>query len=432
MSGPFKKAREALAEHLGLLYTRRWYERSARRKGHSAAIIAASLTRRYAPASVVDLGCGDGGFLVPFAASGCLALGLEHSRAGLALCAERGIAALPYDLRVDELPHLNFELCLCFEVAEHLHRRYAQRLVKTATALAPRVIFTAATPGQGGTRHVNEQPHEYWIDRFERCGFEFDGPASEELRALWAAGGVVDWLVANAMVFTDPDLGEPPTRTAAWQQRFEQMETAARERPDPAAGFWSWKQRAAKQPAAGVDCGWQAVFLDRDGTVNVEQEGWLTSPEQLELLPGVGAAIARLNAAGVKVILVTNQSAVGRGLLTEAGLAAIHARLDELLAAAGARLDRVQYCPHGPDSTCDCRKPRPGMLLAAAAELGLDPARTVTIGDAPRDLAAGAAAGCGATVLVRTGKGRASEAACAPTVVVDDLAAAVEWVLCGS
>jgi D-glycero-D-manno-heptose 1,7-bisphosphate phosphatase len=179
---------------------------------------------------------------------------------------------------------------------------------------------------------------------------------------------------------------------------------------------------------------WQAVFLDRDGTLNVELPGWLRSPDELALVPGAGAAVARLNAAGLRVVVVTNQSAVARGLLSECALAGIHQRLVELVAADGGRLDLVLWCPHGPDSTCACRKPRPGLLREALRRLALDPARCVVVGDAERDLAAGRAAGCGATVLVRTGKGRALEAELLagehpPTVVHDDLAAAVDWIL---
>lgn len=177
----------------------------------------------------------------------------------------------------------------------------------------------------------------------------------------------------------------------------------------------------------------QAVILDRDGTLNVEREGWLTRPDQMELLPGVGAAVARLNQAGLLVVVATNQSAVARGHLTLDGLAVVHERLAALLAKHGARLDAFVSCPHGPDSDCDCRKPRPGLILAAARLLSFAPAAAIMVGDAARDLQAARAAGCAGTVLVRSGKGRATEAQLAPgeaTHVADDLAAAVDWILC--
>ena len=175
-----------------------------------------------------------------------------------------------------------------------------------------------------------------------------------------------------------------------------------------------------------------AVILDRDGTLNREREGWLTEPEQMELLPGAAEAVARLNQAGLLVVVATNQSAVARGHLTLDGLAAIHARLGELLAEAGARLDAIAFCPHGPGSECDCRKPRPGLIEAAARQLSFEPSAAIMVGDAERDLAAADAAGCAASLLVRTGKGRSTEARLAPgavAAVVDDLSAAVDWIL---
>ena len=155
-----------------------------------------------------------------------------------------------------------------------------------------------------------------------------------------------------------------------------------------------------------------AVFLDRDGTLTHEAD-WVTSKERLDLVPSAAEAVAALSRAGFAVVLATNQSAVARGLITEAGLAEIHAHLAAELARGGARLDGVYWCPHHPTEgtppyrrECECRKPRPGMLLAAARDLDLDLARSFVVGDAERDLAAGAAVGAQG-VLVATGKGRA-------------------------
>jgi D-glycero-D-manno-heptose 1,7-bisphosphate phosphatase len=159
-----------------------------------------------------------------------------------------------------------------------------------------------------------------------------------------------------------------------------------------------------------------AVFLDRDGTL-LEEVDYLTSAAQLVLLPGAAAAIARLNQAGVPAVVVTNQSAVARGLLDEVELARIHARFGELLAAQGARLDLVLYCPHHPDQglppyrrVCACRKPAAGMLAEAALGLGLDLGRSWIVGDDERDLAAGRAVGARG-ILVATGKGAQVQAA---------------------
>jgi D-glycero-D-manno-heptose 1,7-bisphosphate phosphatase len=178
-----------------------------------------------------------------------------------------------------------------------------------------------------------------------------------------------------------------------------------------------------------------AVFLDRDGTI-VEDVDYLTQPSQLRLIPGAATAIGRLNARARPVIVVTNQSAVARGLLTESGLDAVHASLRELLAAQGAHVDAIYYCPHHPEAAdaayrrdCDCRKPAAGMLLQAARDHGLDLAASVMIGDSLRDLKAGAAAGCKSLILVRTGHGRGEETGVTrlgfPAKVADDLAAAL-------
>ena len=175
------------------------------------------------------------------------------------------------------------------------------------------------------------------------------------------------------------------------------------------------------------------VLLDRDGVLNADRPDSVTSPAQLELLPGAAAAVARLNAVGAKVCVVTNQSVVGRGLIDEATLGLIHARLIAGLAAEGAVLDGLLHCPDPPDRPTRRRKPGPGMLEEALAQFGADPAATPMIGDALLDLEAAAAAGCPRN-LVRTGKGLDTEAAglpvaVGPVAVFDDLAAAVDSLL---
>ena len=154
-----------------------------------------------------------------------------------------------------------------------------------------------------------------------------------------------------------------------------------------------------------------ALFVDRDGVL-IEDAGFISSPQQVQLLPGVAEALARVNRCGVPVIVITNQSGIARGLLSEKELQAIHARLDELLAISGARVDCYYYCPHYPvlgegeyRQRCGCRKPQPGMLLQAAREFALDLSHSFFIGDRLSDLQAGAAAGC-QTILVRTGLGQ--------------------------
>lgn len=180
--------------------------------------------------------------------------------------------------------------------------------------------------------------------------------------------------------------------------------------------------------------GRRAVFLDRDGTLTLETD-WVRSPSELVLLPGAARAVRRLNDAGLAAVLVTNQSAVARGLLDERGLAAIHARLADELSAAGARLDGVYWCPHHPTEgvgayrvECDCRKPRPGLLRRAAGELGIDLARSWIVGDAARDLEAGARAGVRG-VLVATGKGRTESGRARPEHYAADVDGAAAWIV---
>lgn len=185
-----------------------------------------------------------------------------------------------------------------------------------------------------------------------------------------------------------------------------------------------------------------AVFLDRDGTLTVEAE-WVTKSAELRLFPTAAEAIALLSRAGFAVVVATNQSAVARGLVTEAELAEIHAHLERELARGGARLDGVYTCPHHPSEgsapfrrECECRKPKPGMLLAAARDLGLDLERSYVVGDAERDLAAGAAVGARG-ILVATGKGKAefermTRAGCAPVRFVPDVLAAAEAIAAGA
>jgi D-glycero-D-manno-heptose 1,7-bisphosphate phosphatase len=148
-----------------------------------------------------------------------------------------------------------------------------------------------------------------------------------------------------------------------------------------------------------------AVFLDRDGTLTLER-GYLTRPDQFRLLPGAAEAIRLLRENKFTCILVTNQSAVGRGLLTEADLHRIHDELLRQLHPEGAALDGLYYCPAAPSAgTPDDpeRKPAPGMLLRAARELDIDLAQSWMVGDSARDLLAGQSAGCRGCILVQTG-----------------------------
>jgi D-glycero-D-manno-heptose 1,7-bisphosphate phosphatase len=147
--------------------------------------------------------------------------------------------------------------------------------------------------------------------------------------------------------------------------------------------------------------------------------------DQLELLPRAAEAVATLNRAGWEAVVVTNQALVGRGLLSLADLEHIHARLRSLLAEAGGTIRAIYVCPHTPHDDCDCRKPRPGLIMRAAADLRLALAQTFFVGDDLRDVEAARRAGC-RPVLVRTGKG-GSVAPPAATPTFADVAAFVTW-----
>jgi histidinol-phosphate phosphatase family protein len=182
----------------------------------------------------------------------------------------------------------------------------------------------------------------------------------------------------------------------------------------------------------------KAFFLDRDGTINVDRV-YINDPRLIELIPGAGRAIRRAREHGYRIVVVTNQSGVGRGIIDPLILPAIHARLDELLAAEGAKIDLYQVCVHAPQEHCGCRKPSPALVEDAAKKMGIDLARSVFVGDKLIDVTTGKNARVGRSVLVRTGKGAQEELLTRLTpkpdpleiadFVADDLAEAVDWVL---
>ena len=201
----------------------------------------------------------------------------------------------------------------------------------------------------------------------------------------------------------------------------------SRDRPDP-----------SKRPFGGSTLPWghiDAVFLDRDGVIS-EQTAFVNRPEDLVLVEGAADAIARLNRAGLRVVVVTNQGGIAMGYLTEQDLAAIHEHMERLLGEGGAHVDAIYYCPHHAKATvtaylldCSCRKPGIGLLEKARDELGIDLRRSVLVGDATTDVLAGIRAGC-RTILVETGfGGKNGKATATPDHVVADLSAAVDLIL---
>jgi len=151
------------------------------------------------------------------------------------------------------------------------------------------------------------------------------------------------------------------------------------------------------------------VILDRDGVINFDSAQFIKSPDEWKPIPGSLEAIARLNQAGFRVVLVTNQSGVGRGLFDMTTLNAIHDKMHKTLAQYGGRIDALFYCPHAADSNCNCRKPKAGMFQEIARRFNVSLINVPSVGDSLRDLQASAAVGA-QPMLVLTGKGQQTQA----------------------
>jgi D-glycero-D-manno-heptose 1,7-bisphosphate phosphatase len=175
------------------------------------------------------------------------------------------------------------------------------------------------------------------------------------------------------------------------------------------------------------------VFLDRDGTI-LDEVGYLNHPSRFRMLAGVGEAIARLNAAHFPVIVVSNQSGVGRGYFPESVVIDVNVLMEKALAMNGAKLTGIYYCPHAATVECDCRKPKTGLVLQAAKAHGLDLKRSFFVGDRHSDIQLGHTAG-GQSILVRSGYGEGEYSwhvakwARQPEYIAMNLTEAVDWIL---
>jgi D-glycero-D-manno-heptose 1,7-bisphosphate phosphatase len=176
----------------------------------------------------------------------------------------------------------------------------------------------------------------------------------------------------------------------------------------------------------------RAVFLDRDGTLNIERH-YIHDPAELEIIPGTGPALRRLMDACFALFIVTNQSGIGRGYYTEADMHAVNERLAETLAADGVKFEKIYFAPESPEAESLGRKPSPKFLQNAATEFGIDLAQSYMVGDKTADLQCGWNAGVKKSILVRTGYGAELEQADPTTValaaIVDDIGAAADWIL---
>ncbi len=176
---------------------------------------------------------------------------------------------------------------------------------------------------------------------------------------------------------------------------------------------WSWSKN-------------RAVFLDRDGVI-IEEKGFVFEPDDVVLVDAAAEAIIRMSLMGLKIVVLTNQSGIGRGLFNEESYKKVLRRMVQLLEKSGARLDGVYHCPHAPWEGCDCRKPKPGLALKAAKDLGISLSRSFVVGDKRSDMELARAIGSKG-ILVRTGYGLRTEMEGNPVwdAVADSIVGAVE------
>jgi len=173
----------------------------------------------------------------------------------------------------------------------------------------------------------------------------------------------------------------------------------------------------------------KAVFLDRDGTI-ARDVPYCSRPEDFKLLPGAVDGIRLLNQHGFKIIVVTNQSGIARGYFTEEMLAKIHDKMHRALAKSSAHVDAIYYCPHHPDDNCECRKPKPKMLLQAASDLNIALGRSYVIGDKNMDIEMGENVGCKTILIAEEDKeSETDKQVHCPDYTASNISAAAQWII---
>ena len=205
-SSAFTRAKAWFRTHVAThddLYTPAFYEGVDQEARRSAGPIADTIVRELRPARILDVGCGTGALLAALRERGVGGNGLEYSDAGLEYCRNRQLDVQRFDLEADVAPAIDprYDVVVSMEVAEHLPERLADRFVDLIAQRAPTVVFTAAVPGQGGVDHVNEQPHDYWIEKFAARGLRHDRAASQRWQEDWKARDVAWFYHSNLMLF---------------------------------------------------------------------------------------------------------------------------------------------------------------------------------------------------------------------------------------
>jgi SAM-dependent methyltransferase len=193
---------ERTASH-DAIYDDAYYRKYIDEMSCSADAIVASIMTAFHPKTVIDVGCGSGEIIGRFGEIGVKAIGLDYAEAALSICRKRGLDVLKVDLEAEALPNLSADVVVSTEVAEHLPERCADKYVDFLCSVGTLgIVITAATPGQGGTDHVNEQPYTYWIDKFGARGAHFENGLTEKFRSEWFASGVELSRAKNVLVFS--------------------------------------------------------------------------------------------------------------------------------------------------------------------------------------------------------------------------------------
>jgi 2-polyprenyl-3-methyl-5-hydroxy-6-metoxy-1,4-benzoquinol methylase len=183
------------------IYDDNFYEHDVNaHQAASADDVAETLIELFSPSTVIDVGCGNGIYLQAFSRRNVWGVGCDGSRHGVRLCPAE-LFVFQYDLKNPLVVNRRFDLCICFEVAEHIPTRYSSNLVRSCCNTSDVVVFSSAPIGQGGTDHINEQPREFWDALFECKGFVTSGDSTAALQTAFARRNVVPWLTANARVY---------------------------------------------------------------------------------------------------------------------------------------------------------------------------------------------------------------------------------------